>query len=174
MPSHHHHHDHSSCSHDHSGDLPSSSTLSGDKHSLYAYIDRDHVVALNALGGGEMGKRVVKPWEEREQEEESEGGGGGGWCQSEDEEDGLIVDREFSPWERITRGTTQRGGAFFGATGKKGERRTKEMQRGSGHAKLTQKGIFSKRIHEGPGGHFVRRALRSWFSENCTAYSSFS
>ncbi|KAN0093112.1 Galactose-binding domain-like protein [Tylopilus felleus] len=61
--SNHHHHDgcgHESHDHDHgSGDV-------GPNDNLYPYIDRQHVVALNATNPGSS---IIKPWHEREDEQ---------------------------------------------------------------------------------------------------------
>lgn len=51
-----HDHDHGGCDgHDH--DIPLSA---GPTDSLYPVIDTEHVVALNAAGGGEKGRVVIK------------------------------------------------------------------------------------------------------------------
>lgn len=57
-----HAHDHSHDHHDHSHahDLPSGDPNAGDKNSLYSKIDREHVRALNAVGGDEAGRNVIK------------------------------------------------------------------------------------------------------------------
>jgi ABC-type nickel/cobalt efflux system permease component RcnA len=54
-----HNHDHTH-DHSHAHDLPSSDPNAGDKNSLYSKIDREHVRALNAAGGDEAGKNVIK------------------------------------------------------------------------------------------------------------------
>ena len=43
--------------HDHSHDVP---LEAGPQDSLYPQIDLEHVVGLNAVGGGESGKNVIK------------------------------------------------------------------------------------------------------------------
>ncbi|KAJ6541276.1 galactose-binding domain-like protein [Mycena sp. CBHHK59/15] len=55
---------HESTEHDHEHD----STDLGPKDNLFSQIDRDNVVALNALG---QGSTVIKPWHERLDEEKS-------------------------------------------------------------------------------------------------------
>lgn len=62
MPGNHHHHHNEGCGHDHdhdNGDV-------GPNDNLFPYIDRPHVVALNATGPGSS---VIKPWHERTNEE---------------------------------------------------------------------------------------------------------
>jgi hypothetical protein len=51
---------HSHDSHDHSHSPPPDSSAAGDQSSLFSIIDREHVVALNAQGGEESGKNVIK------------------------------------------------------------------------------------------------------------------
>lgn len=49
--------------HDHAGHShtpPPDSAAAGDQFSLYAKIDRDNVVALNAVGGEQAGRAVIK------------------------------------------------------------------------------------------------------------------
>ncbi len=60
-------HDHSHCrdeahahDHDHSHDAPPDSAAAGDQSSLFGKIDRDNVVAANAVDGEEMGRKVIK------------------------------------------------------------------------------------------------------------------
>lgn len=58
-----HEHNHSHChdeSHDHDHDHDSSDL--GPQDSLYTYIDRSNVVALNT---NEPGQVVIKPWDKR-------------------------------------------------------------------------------------------------------------
>ncbi|KAI9632993.1 galactose-binding domain-like protein [Dioszegia hungarica] len=57
----HGHGDHNHEGHDH--DIPLGS---GPQDSLFSHIDVPNVVALNAVGGGEAGQKVIKSWEERE------------------------------------------------------------------------------------------------------------
>ncbi|KAJ9096651.1 hypothetical protein QFC20_006367 [Naganishia adeliensis] len=52
----------------HSHSPPPDSSAAGDQSSLFSIIDREHVVALNAQGGEESGKNVIKPWDQREDE----------------------------------------------------------------------------------------------------------
>jgi hypothetical protein len=54
---HDHGHGHGHGDHDHEHDLP---TSAGPHDSLYGEIDRDNVVALNATGGGDTGRNVIK------------------------------------------------------------------------------------------------------------------
>ncbi|WVQ79436.1 hypothetical protein IAT38_001534 [Cryptococcus sp. DSM 104549] len=49
--------------HDHNHDAPLESS---PLDSLYSQIDLDNVTALNAEGGGEAGRRVIKSWDMRE------------------------------------------------------------------------------------------------------------
>ncbi|KAJ9097195.1 hypothetical protein QFC21_004864 [Naganishia friedmannii] len=74
MSNHHHHSGpcgseaHSHDSHDHSHSPPPDSAAAGDQNSLFEVIDREHVTALNAQGGEESGKNVIKSWDQREEE----------------------------------------------------------------------------------------------------------
>lgn len=51
----HHDHEHGHDGHDH--DVP---LEAGPSDTLYGVIDTEHVVALNAAGGGEQGRVVIK------------------------------------------------------------------------------------------------------------------
>lgn len=64
MPDHHHHHN-EGCGHEtHDHDHDSGDT--GPNDNLFPYIDRTHVVALNATGPGSS---IIKPWHQRMNEE---------------------------------------------------------------------------------------------------------
>ena len=59
--SHHHHHSHDhSQDHSHEGHSHDVPLSSGPADSLYTQIDIAHVVALNAKGGAEAGRVVIK------------------------------------------------------------------------------------------------------------------
>ncbi|WOO78509.1 PITH domain-containing protein [Vanrija pseudolonga] len=78
----HHGHDHGHDGHDH--DVP---LEAGPSDSLYGVIDTEHVVALNAAGGGEQGRVVIKDWASREDETK--------WLESE-LDDSLILQIPFT------------------------------------------------------------------------------
>jgi hypothetical protein len=56
-----HQHSHG-CGHEHDGDGHSHDVPmeSGPSDNLYSQVDVEHVVALNAEGGGETGRKVIK------------------------------------------------------------------------------------------------------------------
>jgi hypothetical protein len=58
--SHSHDHHHHQGAHDHSNDLPTNSSSTGDKFSLYSKIDLAGVRALNVVDGDEAGRSVIK------------------------------------------------------------------------------------------------------------------
>ncbi|GAA6027402.1 hypothetical protein JCM8097_007833 [Rhodosporidiobolus ruineniae] len=68
------------------GDADAHVILEGVQNSLYQYIDRDRVVALNGEEGKDA-KVVIRPWDERNQEEE--------WLESDADEQ-LILQIPFT------------------------------------------------------------------------------
>lgn len=51
-------HDHDHAGHSHTP--PPDSAAAGEQFSLFGKIDRDHVVALNAVDGEQTGREVIK------------------------------------------------------------------------------------------------------------------
>jgi len=84
---HHDEHDHDQAhGHDHEGhdhDIP---LASGPHDFLYSQVDLPNVTALNAIGGAEAGKRVIKSWDMREDESM--------FCES-DADDSMIINIPF-------------------------------------------------------------------------------
>ncbi|KAK4685326.1 hypothetical protein P7C73_g4830, partial [Tremellales sp. Uapishka_1] len=82
-------HDHDqSHPHSHSHEIP---LESGPQDSLFSQIDVPNVVAMNATGGADAGKRIIKSWDDREDEIQ--------YCESE-ADDSLII-KMFSTWPRL-------------------------------------------------------------------------
>ncbi|KAI5448961.1 hypothetical protein NCC49_005725 [Naganishia albida] len=103
----HHHHSgacgseaHAHDSHDHSHSPPPDSSAAGDQNSLFSIIDREHVIALNAQGGEESGKNVIKPWDQREDESL--------FCES-DADDSLIIHIPFTAQVKLRSITIKSG-----------------------------------------------------------------
>jgi hypothetical protein len=65
MSQHNHSHEHHDCGHERNGNEHEhdDNADSGPQNSLFRYIDRPNVVALNA--GDSRGPEVIKPWHER-------------------------------------------------------------------------------------------------------------
>ncbi|ORY34886.1 PITH domain-domain-containing protein [Naematelia encephala] len=83
MCEHEHDHGHEHGGHGHSHEVPLSA---GPADSLYTQIDVQHVIGLNARGGAEAGKAVIKSWDDRDDETR--------WVES-DTDDSLILQIPF-------------------------------------------------------------------------------
>ncbi|EJT51940.1 hypothetical protein A1Q1_06809 [Trichosporon asahii var. asahii CBS 2479] len=74
---------HDECHEDHDHDIP---LESGPQDSLYKVVDTEHVRALNADGGPEKGKVVIKDWANRDDETIFANGAGLDFSDAEDRE----------------------------------------------------------------------------------------